>query len=85
MISTEESMCWIFLFATLVSLFYHQKMIVDLLKVYSETYGNSTINSIFRIERLLQDKRGVILYTCEEDGEKYEIIKHKIEESERDE
>lgn len=75
-----ECICWIFVFATLLSLFIHQKMIVKLLRFYSDFYGNATINSIFRVERLLQDKRGVILYTCEEDGEKYEIIKHKIEE-----
>lgn len=77
----EERMCWFFLFATLVALFYHQKMIVDMLKVYSETYGGGTINSIFRVEKLLQDKRGIILYTFEEDGKKYEIIKRKIEEN----
>lgn len=75
----EERMCWVFLFATLVALFYHQKEIVDLLKVYSETYGDGAINSIFRVENLLKEKKGTVVGTYEKDGVEYEMIERKIE------
>ncbi len=75
----EERMCWVFLFATLVALFYHQKMIVDLLKVYSETYGDGAINSLFRVEKLLKERKGSVVGTYEKDGVEYEMIEHKIE------
>ena len=79
-----EVICWIFVFATLLSLFIHQRMITKLLTFYSDYYGNAMINSIFRVERLLQDKRGVILYTFERDGVKYEILERKVEEKDNE-
>lgn len=80
----EERMCWIFLFATLVSLFYHQKMILQHLKEATDYMVHCAIESIFRVEKLLQDKRGIILYTFEEDGKKYDIIKRKVEEKDNE-
>ena len=79
-----EYICWILLFVILVLLFFHQSMIKKLLTFYSDYYGNAMINSIFRVERLLQDKRGVILYTFERDGVKYEILERKVEESDNE-
>lgn len=80
----EERMCWIFLFATLVALFYHQKMILQHLKEATDYMVHCAIESIFRVEKLLQDKRGIILYTFEEDGKKYDIIKRKVEEKDNE-
>lgn len=80
-----EYFCWILLFVILVLLFHHQKMILQHLKEATDFMVHCAIESIFRVERLLQDKRGIILYTVEEDGEKYEIIKHKIEEGKENE
>ena len=82
--TSEESMCWIFLFATLVLLFYHQKMILQHLKEATDYMVHCAIESIFRVEKLLQDKRGIILYIFEEDGKKYEIIKRKVEEKDNE-
>lgn len=73
-------MCWIFLFVTLVTLFYHQKMILQHLKEATDYMVYCAIESIFRVENLLNEKKGTVLYECEEDGVKYEIIKHKVEE-----
>ena len=80
----EERMCWIFLFATLVALFYHQKMILQYLKEATDYMVHCAIESIFRVERLLQDKRGIILYIFERDGVKYEILERKVEESDNE-
>ena len=74
-----EVICWIFVFATLLSLFIHQSMIIDMLKVYSDVYGNSITNSIFRVEKLLKEQKGTVLGTYEKDGFEYEMIERKIE------
>ena len=74
-----EVICWIFVFATLLSLFIHQSMIIDMLKVYSDVYGNSITNSIFRVEKLLEEQKGTVLGTYEKDGIEYEMIERKIE------
>lgn len=75
-----EYICWILLFVILVLLYYHQKMILQHLKEATDYMVYCAIESIFRVERLLQDKRGIILYTFKEDGKEYEIIKRKVEE-----
>lgn len=74
-----EYICWVSLFVILVLLFFHQTTIADKLKIYSEIYGNSTINSIFRVEGLLKERKGTVLGTYEKDGVEYEMIERKIE------
>ena len=83
--TSAECLCWISLFAILVLLFLHQTMIVDKLKIYSEIYGNSTINSIFRVEKLLEERKWTVLGTYEKDGVEYEMIERKIEKGDNNE
>ena len=78
-----EYVCWISLFVILVLLFFHQTMIADKLKIYSEIYGNSIINSIFRVENLLKERKGTVVGTYEKDGVEYEMIERKIEKDKK--
>lgn len=79
-----EYICWILLFVILVLLYYHQKMILQHLKEATDYMVHCAIESIFRVENLLQDKRGIILYTFERDGVKYEILERKVEEKDNE-
>lgn len=74
-----EYICWISLFVISVLLFFHQKMILQHLKEATDFMVHCAIESIFRVEGLLKERKGTVLWIYEKDGVEYEIVEHKIE------